>query len=386
MKDEKRARAYIELNMENLAHNVDCIRAVMQPGCELMAVVKAQAYGHGASVTASYLNGLGVRAFAVATIDEGIELRKNGVAGEILILGYTDVDYAGELNYYRLTQTVISYDYACALNARRIPVKVHIKIDTGMHRLGLEAGELAQICGIFGMEYLQVAGMYTHLCCADSRTKEDVRFTQGQIACFYRLAGALAKLGITMPKLHIQSSYGLLNYPKLQCDYARIGIALYGVLSRPGEETALRPELRPVLSLRSKAVLVRRVKKGECVGYSKGFTAQRDSRIAILPVGYADGLPRTLSCGRGSVLIRGRLAPIAGNICMDQTAVDITDVPEAGVGDVATLIGETESGVSADRVAACCGSIANELLSRMGGRLPVVASHNINRQPLLSVV
>lgn len=369
----KTERAWLEVNVENLRHNVETLKKVMQPGCELMAVVKAQAYGHGAVLTASYLNKMGVMAFAVATIEEGITLRKSGISGEILILGYTDVHRASELKEYDLMQTLISFEYAEDLNEQGIAVKTHIKIDTGMHRLGISDKEVSAVRNLFFMKNLKICGMFTHLCCSDSRHPDDIAYTKGQINGFYHLANALKDSGISLPKLHIQSSYGLLNYPGLSCDYVRIGIALYGVLSSPDDETVLKPDLRPVLSLKSRVVLIREVAAGESVGYGRSFTAGRDTRIAILSVGYGDGFPRHLSNGKGSVLINEYIVPIVGRICMDQLAVDITDIENVSVGDIATLVGAKDyDEVSASVVAETCGSISNELLCRMGARLPVI--------------
>lgn len=370
----KMGRAWIEVNRNNLCHNVEILKKAMQPGCELMAVVKAQAYGHGAVLTASHLNKMGVRAFAVATVDEGIALRKSGICGEILILGYTEVGRAFELKEYDLMQTLISFEYAEVLNNQGIAIKVHIKIDTGMHRLGIASGELSAVRKVFFMENLKVCGIFTHLCCSDSRHPEDIAFTKGQIDNFYSMAGALGDSGIILPKLHIQSSYGLLNYPNLACDYVRVGIALYGVLSSPDEDTVLKPDLRPVFSLKSRVVLIREVAAGESVGYGRSFMAGRDTRIAILPIGYGDGFPRNLSDGKGSVLINRYVVPVVGRICMDQLAVDITDTEGVSVGDIATLAGaEGYDEMSVPAVADCSGSISNELLCRMGARLPVIA-------------
>ncbi len=371
----KTGRAWIEVNIENLRHNVEVLKKVMQPGCELMAVVKAQAYGHGAVLTASHLNKMGVRAFAVATIDEGIALRKGGVCGEILILGYTEVSRASELKEYDLLQTLVSFEYAEALNHQGIAVKVHIKIDTGMHRLGIACGELSAVRKVFFMENLNICGMFTHLCCSDSRHPDDVAFTRGQIDNFYNMADSLRDSGIILPKLHIQSSYGLLNYPDLACDYVRVGIALYGVLSSPADDTVVKPDLRPVLSLKSRVVLIRNVEAGENVGYGRHFTAGRDTRIAILPIGYGDGFPRNLSDPKGSVLIDQYVVPVVGRICMDQLAVDITDTEGISVGDIATLAGAEgyDDELSVPAVADHSGSISNELLCRMGARLPVIA-------------
>ena len=366
-------RAWIEINLNNLEHNVNVLREAMPPKCELMAVLKAEAYGHGSFAVSAHLSRIGVRAFAVATIDEGIKLRKYGVKGEILILGYTDVSRAPELKKNDLTQTLIDFEYAMSLNRQGIGVKTHIKIDTGMHRLGIASGDVQKVKIIFSMKYIKVCGIHTHLCCADSLLSQDIAFTTEQINRFYALIDALKKNGITIPKLHIQSSYGLLNYPELKCDYVRAGIALYGVLSAPGDRTVLKPDLRPVLSLKARVALIRDIDKGESVGYGRRFQAKRDSRIAILPIGYGDGFPRNLSCEKGYVVIGGQRLPVIGRICMDQLAVDITDAENVCVGDTAILIGtEKSEKLPAPSVADASGSISNELLCRMGARLPVV--------------
>lgn len=369
----KTERAWIEVNTDHLRHNVEILKKAMPPGCELMAVVKAEAYGHGAEEISVNLNRMGVTAFAAATVEEGIRLRQCGIQGEILILGYTDVRRAAELKEYGLIQTLIGYEYAKALDRQGITVRAHLKIDTGMHRLGMADEDVSGVKKVFAMENIQVCGMFTHLCCSDSRLAENVAYTRGQIARFYRLAGALKDSGITLPKLHIQSSYGLLNYPQLHCDYVRAGIALYGVLSTPHADTVLKLDLQPVLSLKSRIILIRTLEKGSSIGYGRSYTASRDSRIAILPVGYADGYPRNLSCGRGHVLVRGHRVPVAGRVCMDQLAIDITGV-DAAAGDIVTLIGtDGERELPAPLIADAAGSISNELLSRMGARLPVVA-------------
>lgn len=369
-------RAWIEVNLRNLRHNAAVLQKAMPQGCELMAVVKCEAYGHGGVLTANELERAGVKAFAAATIEEGIRLRENGIRGEILILGYTDVRRAADLVRYDLMQSLIDGEYAGALNEQGIlsgvSVRGHIKIDTGMHRLGIPADALSEVRAVFTMKALEICGIYTHLCCADSRKPEDIAYTKEQIALFYRLLGALQKEGVSVPKQHIQSSYGLLNYPELKCDYVRAGIALYGVLSAAGDDTVLKPDLRPVLSLKSRVALIRFLKKGSSVGYGRCFTAERDSRIAILPVGYGDGYPGDLSCGKGKALIRRHLVPVVGRICMDQLIVDITDAADIAAGDVATLIGaDSCPELSAPYVAGNAGRISNELLCRMGARLPV---------------
>ena len=376
-------RAYIEINLDNLTHNVQVLRGAMPAKCELMAVVKAQAYGHGMYEIATHLDRIGVRAFAAATIDEGIALRRFGVRGEILVLGCTLPERASELHRYGLSQTLSDYDYACRLNAQGVPVKAHIKLDTGMHRLGFWVPvekdadknadkEMQKLSRVFHMKYLNINGIYTHLCAADSQDEEDVLFTRQQIARFYKVVNRLKKQGIHIPKTHIQSSYGFLNYPELKCSYVRAGIALYGVLSTPDAQTRLHLDLRPVLALKAHIVLVRNIKEGESVGYGRMFTADRDSRIAIVSIGYADGIPRILSGQGQQVLLGGQPAPVVGRICMDQLAVDVTGIEHVYVGMTVTLIGrDGDQEITAPAVAAQADTITNELLSCRGTRVVV---------------
>lgn len=366
-------RAYLEIDLNNLKHNVMALKKVMPPKCKLMAVVKAEAYGHGAYKIATYMNRIGVNAFAVATIDEGIELRRYGVSGEILILGYTSPARAREVRKYDLTQTLIDYPYALNLNRQGCDVKTHIKVDTGMHRLGFDKGDVKGIMSVFSMKHIKVSGIYTHLCAADSLNEKDICFTHMQIQNFYKLIKRLEERGITIPKIHIQSSYGLLNYPELNCDYVRAGIVLYGVLSSPDDNTKLQLDLRPVLSLKAKVILLRKIRKGDSVGYGRAFVADRNRLIAILSVGYADGYPRNLSGKKSYVLINCHKAPVVGKICMDQLVVDVTDIPNVKVGIMATLIGrDGNEEITASMVAGSSESITNELLSRMGRRLKII--------------
>lgn len=367
--DKRRCRSWIEINRTNLKYNAQILQANMQPGCKLMAVVKANAYGHGAAMVAKCMNEIGVDSFAVATIDEGIQLRKHGITGDILVLGFTDVRRADELCYYHLTQAIIDYDYALKLNRCGQLLQVHIKIDTGMHRLGLSAEDLGQVMEVFRMSHLKVSGIYTHLCVADSLEEEAVNYTRKQVNSFYLLLQQIIEKGIRLPKVHIQSSYGLLNYPELQCDYARIGIALYGCLS-VANQTKLQLKLRPVLALKSRIAMIREVAAGEGVGYGRESLMKDQSRVAVLPIGYADGLPRNLSEGRDQVLLHGQRVPILGRICMDQLLVDVTDIASVEPGDVATFIGsDDQEEMTALEVAQNAGTITNELLSRIGSRL-----------------
>ena len=363
-------RAWTELNLNNLRHNIKVIKEAMQEGSEIMAVVKAGAYGHSMYEIATYINRLGVKAFAVATIDEGIELRRYGIVGEILILGYTNPSRAREIKKYNLTQSLIDYDYALMLNEQGIKVKTHIKVDTGMHRLGFKKTQIDEITDVFYMENIKALGIYTHLCVSDSLKEEDVNFTRKQILRFYQVIEKLEENDIEIPKIHIQGTYGLLNYPNLKCDYVRVGDGIYGVLNSPDIKTKLNLDLRPVLSLKSRIVLIRDIEKGESFGYDRAFVAKKDSKIAIIPIGFADGIKRSLSCEKIYVLINGHRVMVIGRICMDQLAVDVTGIPDVKLYDVVTLIGsDGGDNILASYMAGAFGGITSEVLCGMGDRL-----------------
>lgn len=363
-------RAWIELDRAALQKNVHTIRSMLPQSCTLMPAVKANAYGHGAVLIAKELNRMKVRSFCVACVSEGVELRKHGVKGEILILGYTHPEQFPLLFRYRLSQTVIDFPYAILLNRYGRRLHVHVGIDTGMHRLGERSENIQQLCKIFEMKHLVIDGLFTHLCADDSLGKRERAFTDLQVQTFYHVIDELKSLGYSCPKLHLQSSYGVFNYPELAEDYARIGIALYGILSTKEDTEQLGSALLPVLSLKARIATVRRLYAGESAGYGMQFTAAHDMKIATLAIGYADGLPRALSDGGSYVLINGCKAPIIGRICMDQTIVDVTDVPDVKAGDTAVLIGRSgDREISVCDIAQKTGTITNEILSRLGARL-----------------
>lgn len=360
-------RAWIEINTDALEHNVRFLQSCLPDKCRLMPAVKADAYGHGAEIIAKALNNLGIQDFCVACISEGIQLRKAGIKGQILILGYTHPSQFPLLRRYRLTQTVVDYDYAGELWQSGVKCHVHIAVDTGMHRLGIRCEELEQIASIYEMKNLSVDGIFTHLSACDSTTPECRAFTESQIQAFYGVTDALKSADYACGGLHMLSSYGILNYPEAAEDYARPGIALYGVLSTGEEQLAA---LQPVLSLKARVASLRTLQPGESAGYGLDFTAQRETRLAVLAVGYADGLPRTLSSGKGSVLINGKKAPVIGRICMDQTLVDVSEIPDVSQQDIAIIIGSSGSQkITAEELAGQCGTITNEILSRLGARL-----------------
>ena len=395
-------RAWIELDMENLRKNVNMLRGILPDTCRLMPAVKANAYGHGAVAVCRELNRLGVQAFCVASAAEGAELRKHNIKGDILVLGYTHPEQFHMLRRFRLMQTVIDYEYAKTLNAYGKKITVHIKVDTGMRRLGETTESAGNIIKIFECENLAIAGVYSHFSAQDSSDPRDASVTQAQVDGFNRVLSEIRAQGIALPKTHMQNSYGVFSRPDLSFDYARPGIALYGgcrngnsaAASAPPPAAAsipppaaasvpppaaaantlpdapTNPTPLPVLSLKARVSIVKTVRAGEPVGYGDAFTAGRDMKIAVLSAGYADGIPRTLSCGAGHVLLGGQPAPIVGAICMDQITVDVTKIGNVRQGDAAVFIGrDGEYEITAMDLADRVGSIPNEILSRLGSRL-----------------
>lgn len=390
----RQGRAWIEIDRKNLYQNVKTLTGLLPSGCRLMPAVKADAYGHGAVIISKALNACGIKSFCVATVAEGMELRRNGIKGHILILGYTHPKQFHLLIRYRLIQTVVDYPYARMLNAYGRRIRVHIKIDTGMHRLGERYEKTEEIAEIFYCKNLLIKGIYTHLCTADTipgrsggnlpdsgpaggdtvrtayKSPEPEDFVRFQVKAFYDVIDQLEKRGISCPEVHLSESYGLINYPELPGDYARIGIALYGVLSNRADRAGCTVRLLPVLSVKARVAAVKELREGESAGYGLQYTASRNARIAVLAIGYADGIPRSLSCGVGKVLVNGCEAPIIGRICMDQTLVEVSGIADVTPGDIAVIIGRSgQYEITAYDIAEQAGTITNEFLSRLGSRL-----------------
>lgn len=368
--EQSGTRAWAEINLADVRHNAAELQRIAPPATRTMAVVKANAYGHGSIEVAEELSRAGINHFAVAEIGEGISLRKYGIRGEILILGYTSPELAPELARYRLTQTLVSREYGEILESHGVRLHVHVKIDTGMNRLGTPDQDMESILACYRFPHLQVTGTFSHLSMSDSMGEAEQDFTYEQMRRFDEVIGKLEASGVNPGYAHIQSSYGILNYPEARYDLVRPGIALYGMLSREKDQVRSHADLRPVLSLRAVLTQVKEVQAGHPVGYGHRFVPAHDIRIATVSIGYADGIPRSLSDHGGCVLVRGQRASIIGSICMDQLTVDVTGIEGVRQGDTATLIGQdgTES-ITASEMAGRCGTVTNEILSRLGSRV-----------------
>jgi alanine racemase len=361
---------YASVNLAALAHNLSCIKQYLSPGCEVMAIVKANAYGHGAADSAQEFVRQGINRFAVASLDEGIALRQAGLSASILVLGALFEGQVSDLVAHGLTPVIsdacIIPALAKAVRLHPAPYPIHLKIETGMGRLGFYTEELLSLLDNPVLRNpLQVVGVMTHLADADGA---DTAFTERQLGAFRVMLKEIRQRGFTLPFVHAANSAAIVRFPDAHFSLVRPGLMLYGYHTLPG--TVPPPDLKPVLSLRTMIVQLRTIPRGGTVSYNTTFTAQRATRIAVLPIGYADGYSRRLS-NRGSVLIRGRRAPIVGMVCMDMIMVDVTDLPSLQVGEPVTLIGQQgQESIWADEVAEWIGTIPYEVLCGIGARVP----------------
>ena len=367
-------RTCIELDREALTHNIRRYQSLLPQGCQIMGVVKADAYGHGARAVATHLESLGIRHFATATLDEAVRLRQYGIRGEILILGYSHPDYFPLLAQYDLTQTATCPAHAAALEAYGAfggaPLKAHIAVDTGMHRIGFLPEAVEEIQRFYESKALRVTGIFSHLCVADTEEEEHVVFSHRQAETFRAVVEELRRRGVDLGTVHLLSSYAAVNYPQYAYDYARLGILMFGVKSDPADYLREDLQPQPVLTLKARITSVRQIGPGESVSYGRIFRAQRPTTVASVAIGYADGIPRCLSGGKLRALVRGQYARGIGRVCMDQLMLDVTDIDGVEVGDEAVFIGrQGDRVIYAEEVAQSAGTITNELLSRLGARV-----------------
>lgn len=369
---------WLRIDLDAIAGNVRRLRALA--GVPLMVVLKGDGYGHGAARAARAALGAGAAAVAVATLGEGRALRQTGIGAPILVLGYLPPWQAEEAVALGLECTLFDADAAEALHAAAValgrPARVHVKVDTGMARLGLPPAEtgpfLAWLRGLAGLE---VTGIYTHFASADA---PDLRPTEAQLAVFTSLLRELAAAGLRPPTAHAANSAALLRLPAARLDMARPGIACYGLA--PGPAVFCPEGFRPALSFHSEVAQVRDHPPGTPISYGGAFVTARPSRIATIPVGYADGLRRTPPWRE--VLIRGRRAPIVGRICMDYAMVDVTDIPGVRRGDAVVLIGaQGAEAISAEEVAAWLGAITYEVVTGILPRVPREVGEQWSHEP-----
>ncbi len=360
---KKRVEAIIDLGA--VISNYDHIKNILAPSTKLLSVVKADAYGHGAIEICRALENHGATEFAVACVEEAIALRDGGVKGNILILGITDESYAGILEQYDLTQTVDSYEYAYALS-KRASIKVHVKVDTGMSRLGLychkpcDADNAAnEIKKISLLNNITIDGIFTHFAESDSLTGD---FTKLQYESFCALLNVLKQDGVKVGTRHCCNSAGIINYPEMQLDMVRAGIILYGLY--PSTET-VDTMLTPAMKLVSRVSSVSEIDENDTVSYGRSYRPQGKIKKAVVSIGYADGLSRVLS-GKATLRINGTDVPIIGNICMDLCMADVTGC-DCKVGDDVIIF---ENNEDINRLATLANTINYEIVCSVKNRVP----------------
>ncbi len=369
--------SFAEINLDNLKYNIDRIKQIINRDTLFMAVIKADAYGHGAiEVTRVCINN-GINRFSVATLSEAIELRKVYPHIEILILGYTPKELTEYLIDYNITQSVHSLEQAEYFNkvaeSKNKKLKVHINIDTGMHRLGFQCTEQSvdSIEEIYNMQGIEIEGIFTHFATADISDKS---YTIEQANKFSNMVYRLKKRSVYIPIKHVSNSAATMDLPELDYDMVRVGIILYGLY--PSDEVKKELiDLREVMSLKTRISNVKRMDENLSIGYGRKYITDKKTNIATIPIGYADGFSRLYS-SKAKCIVKGVKKNIVGNICMDQCMVDIDDI-EVRVGDEVTLIG-TEKGevISIDEVAAYVGTINYEIVCTLGRRVPRVYIEN----------
>ena len=371
MEDAVLRRTWAEIDLDALEHNYRRARTLTGPGVRYLGVVKADAYGHGAVQIGRKLESLGADYLAVSSLDEARELRHGGITMPVLILGHTPPDMVPELIRYHITQAVSALakaeEYSAAAVACGGTLRVHIKVDTGMSRLGFLVrgghfeGGIASIAAACALPGLDAEGIFTHFAVADEDGEEDEAYTREQFGLFTAVIDALAQRGRTFAIRHCANSGALARYPEMYLDMVRPGIALYGA----GAD-AQRLDLRPVMSLKTCISTIKVFDPDTTVSYGRTFRTTERTRVGVLPIGYADGFFRGLS-NRASVLTDQGSAPIRGRICMDMCMVDLTELPDVHVGDAVEIFGQRQR---VDDLASILGTIPYELTCAVSKRVP----------------
>lgn len=371
MKEYYRVQANI--NLDAIYDNVANARKLLSKDTKMMAIIKADAYGHGATQVASTIDDI-VDAYGVAILEEGIELRKAGIRKPILILGFTPKPQYQDMIAYDITTAVFKRDMAEMISKAAVSMhtkaKIHIKLDTGMSRIGFALNEksIEDIVAISKMPGILIEGCFSHFARMDEadKTKADRQFLS-----FCEFVNQLEKSGVQIPVKHISNSAGIIEAPKVHLDMVRDGICVYGLY--PSEEVNKKKlPLTPAMELKSTISFIKTLPEGIEIGYGGTYTTKRETVVATIPVGYADGYPRSLS-NKGYVLIHGQKAPILGRVCMDQFMVDVSNIPEAKEGDTVTLFGKDgDAHISVEEIADMAYSFNYEFVCDVGKRVPRV--------------
>ena len=370
-------RTWAEIDLDAIEHNYKEIRSSLTPGCKMMCVIKADGYGHGAEALGRFYERLHAEWFAVSNMEEGIQLRDAGVEAPILILGYTPPALAEELSEFGLSQAVFSESYAAALSNEAqkagVTVNIHIKLDTGMTRIGLwcrsadDTGLIDAAERIARLTNLHLEGAFTHFPVADEGETGEAE-TRKQFENFQAALSALAARGIDIEVKHCANSGAIMEYPEMHLDAVRPGIILYGLM--PSNSIRRRFDLRPAMSLKSVVSQMKTVPKGVRVSYGGTFETEKETVVATVPIGYADGYPRRFS-NTAEMLVRGKRAKIIGRVCMDQIMLDVTDIPGVREGNIVTVFGrDGDALLPLDELAALNGTINYEMACLISKRVP----------------
>lgn len=363
---------WAEVDLDAIAQNILTVKKWIGKDTNIMAVVKANAYGHGAIPVAATCLAHGVDSFAVSILAEGLELRQSGFQQPILIMGYTPPEGNQLLIENQLSQSIFSLEQAIALSQKAeqlgVKVAVHLKIDTGMGRVGFFAHQFTEILAVCQLPGLIVEGIFTHFAAADTT---DSTYTKKQLSIFNQLINQLASEGIKPRHIHAANSAGIIQYPETHFNLVRAGLMLYGMYPSAEVKNQQLLQLKPAMTFKAKIAFIKNVKKGTSIGYGCTFTTERDGVIATLPLGYADGYSRHLSnCGK--VLVNGKIAPVVGRVCMDQIMIDVTHLPEVKVGDEVILFGHDSKGTAlpVEKIAQLAQTINYEIVCQVSYRVP----------------
>ncbi|MBR5371575.1 MAG: alanine racemase [Oscillospiraceae bacterium] len=377
-----RKRTWAEINLDRAAWNYRQIRSAVKPEVKVCCVIKANGYGHNAVRLAALYETLGADFLAVSNLEEALQLRQGQITLPILILGYTPPECAGVLAKQNISQCVYSRTYGESLSQAAmsdgVRVKIHIKIDSGMGRIGFQHrnghSELADALAVCHLPCLKTEGIFTHFAVADE-ADDGAEFTRTQYRNFLDAIRMLNENGIRFDIRHCANSAAIFDkpelgegYPDVHLDMVRAGVVLYGL--KPSGVTRNLPELRPVMALKSVISHIKTVQPGDSVSYGRTFISDSVRRIATVPIGYADGFWRSNSQGGCKMLIRDRLFPLVGRVCMDQLMLDITGADDLNVGDIVTVFGDEKGLTSADLIAEHTGTINYEVVCAVGERVP----------------
>ncbi len=369
-------RSWAEIDLDKALENWNSIVASAN-GRYIMPVVKADAYGHGANILAALYEKNGAEGFAVSNINEAIKLRKYGITKNILVLGFTPIEYINQMYAFNITQAIYCKEYAenlsKAANDNNFIIKAHIKIDTGMCRIGFDCrsndlSDYDSIIDCLKLPSLNYEGIFTHFSSADSTDECDIEYSNNQYDLFTKTVDRLKNDGFVFKYVHCSNSAASTLRDGLEGNLIRPGIILYGV--SPAENLDLGYTPVPIMSVKSAISMVKTIKSGEAVSYGRTFTPEKEMTVATVPIGYADGYPRSMS-NNGKVIINGKFAPIIGRVCMDQMVVDVSDIDNVNIGTLVTVIGsDGDLSISFDEIAAKNNTIAYEIMCNVSIRMP----------------